>query len=176
MHTLQSVANECRTYFSFAIATWNNYNLYCVLVKRNYKVTNFLTEFSGKNGHILNMGLYHSGINAFNIGRHRIVLPFYWRQTKNNSGNSTPLHTTFWTFWTFIWFKLQEYFLADSGVSIYPVSFSLMASFMSAITLVSYKLTSIMKMLRSSITFIFVSTPAWSLIRNLYVRHNFRCD
>lgn len=29
----------------------------------------------------------------------------------------------------------QEYFLADSKVSIYPVSFSLMASFMSAITL-----------------------------------------
>ncbi|XP_031621165.1 putative sodium-dependent multivitamin transporter isoform X3 [Contarinia nasturtii] len=29
----------------------------------------------------------------------------------------------------------KEYFLADSGVSIYPVSFSLMASFMSAITL-----------------------------------------
>lgn len=34
-----------------------------------------------------------------------------------------------------ICFLLQEYFLADSGVSIYPVSFSLMASFMSAITL-----------------------------------------
>lgn len=32
-------------------------------------------------------------------------------------------------------FDLQEYFLADSGVSIFPVSFSLMASFMSAITL-----------------------------------------
>lgn len=29
----------------------------------------------------------------------------------------------------------KEYFLADSDVSIYPVSFSLMASFMSAITL-----------------------------------------
>lgn len=29
----------------------------------------------------------------------------------------------------------QEYFLANSNVSIYPVSFSLMASFMSAITL-----------------------------------------
>lgn len=29
----------------------------------------------------------------------------------------------------------KEYFLADSSVSIYPVSFSLMASFMSAITL-----------------------------------------
>lgn len=32
-------------------------------------------------------------------------------------------------------FISQEYFLADSNVSIYPVSFSLMASFMSAITL-----------------------------------------
>lgn len=32
-------------------------------------------------------------------------------------------------------FSPQEYFLADSKVSIYPVSFSLMASFMSAITL-----------------------------------------
>lgn len=30
---------------------------------------------------------------------------------------------------------MKEYFLADSGVSIYPVSFSLMASFMSSITL-----------------------------------------
>lgn len=34
-------------------------------------------------------------------------------------------------------FDLQEYFLADSGVSVYPVAFSLMASFMSAITLVN---------------------------------------
>lgn len=32
-------------------------------------------------------------------------------------------------------FPFQEYFLADGGVSIVPVSFSLMASFMSAITL-----------------------------------------
>lgn len=83
------------------------------------------------------MGLHYSGINAFDISRYWTILSFYWWQTENNAGTSKLLQNKLIGRCIYKWLKLQEYFLADSGVSIYPVSFSLMASFMSAITLVN---------------------------------------
>lgn len=99
--------------------------------------------FCCRNGKFCGMGLRGFCSNAVDFGRDRSLLPFHWRQTENNKCKST------WVFLSFLFVPTemeplltilfyppeQEYFLADRNISIWPVSFSLMASFMSAVTL-----------------------------------------